>query len=230
VEPGGRIDVGLGSPEALGHRFLRHDGAGSLEQKRQRPAGARTALEEALAGGFVSGEQLLEDPDFRGLAEADRRRLGRVADELHRPCLHKPEYSQFDFWLGEWEVRIPSGFLAARDEVSRSADGCVIEQRWSGTLGNTAVSYTFYNSAEEKWQQAWVASGGGAGLMEGGMEDGSMVLRGRAASPPGAIARGSWVPQPDGTVRFETETSEDQGATWKQVGLLTYHRVEKPAS
>lgn len=198
----------------------------AASQARQgRLEEATATLEEALAGGLVGGEQLLEDPDFERLAQADRSRLARVADEFHRPCLHKPEYGQFDFWVGEWEVRIPSGYLAARDTVTRSADGCVVEQRWEGTLGNSAVSYTFYDSVEEKWRQAWIVSGGLAGTMEGGIEDGSMVLVGNAPAFPGSIARATWSPQPDGTVEFHTERSADQGATWTPTPLMIYHRV-----
>jgi tetratricopeptide (TPR) repeat protein len=197
--------------------------ASLARQGRMEPALA--TLEEALAGGLVSGQQLLEDPDFQALAAADRSRLAHVADEAHRPCLHKPEYGEFDFWVGEWEVRIPSGYLAARDTVTRSADGCVVEQHWEGTLGNSAVSYSFYDSAEEKWRQAWIVSGGLAGTMEGGLESGSMVLVGNAPAFPGSIARATWTPQPDGTVEFQTERSADQGATWTPTPRMTYHRV-----
>jgi hypothetical protein len=183
---------------------------------------AAEVLEEALAGGFHSGDQVLEDPDLVSLGDSERRRLARVADEAHRPCLHQPEHAQFDFWLGEWEVTIPSGFLASRDEVTRSEDGCVVHQSWKGTLGNTGRSYSFYDAAQEQWVQAWVGSAGLGGTMTGGLEGDRMVLVGASSTPPGSLARTSWLPQPDASVQVLTENSTDGGVTWTEGPVLTY--------
>ena len=51
------------------------------------------------------------------------------------PC-GAAENRQFDFWLGEWEVRVPAGGLAGLSQVSAILDGCVILERWQGQGGD----------------------------------------------------------------------------------------------
>lgn len=40
------------------------------------------------------------------------------------PC-SAPEYRQFDFWIGRWNVYGPDGRLAGTNDVTREFDGCV---------------------------------------------------------------------------------------------------------
>src|SRR5918996_1555494 len=45
------------------------------------------------------------------------------------PCA-APEYRQFDFWLGDWNVYNPAGALVGTNRVTREFDGCVLQEHW----------------------------------------------------------------------------------------------------
>lgn len=76
-----------------------------------------------------------------------------------------------------------------------------------------------YDPGLGRWTQRWVGDGTTLWL-EGGLEEGSMVLRGTA---PRATARGdvldriTWTPLPDARVRQLWETSTDGGTTWTPI-------------
>jgi hypothetical protein len=53
-----------------------------------------------------------------------------IPAEATMPC-SDPAYRQFDFWLGEWEVRKPDGTLAGTNRISKEYGGCVLHERYS---------------------------------------------------------------------------------------------------
>ena len=60
------------------------------------------------------------------------------------PCA-SAEHRQFDFWIGDWEVRLPDGKPAGTNRISRILNGCVIQENWSGTGGSNGTSYNIYD-------------------------------------------------------------------------------------
>lgn len=146
-------------------------------------------------------------------------------------------YRDFDFWLGDWQVRLADGTLAGKNRVQASADGCFITERWQGAGGSTGFSVNFYEPVSHRWRQIWVSA---ASVIEisGGLQDSSMVLVGEIRyrqTPPDASGtanggglvrsfRGKWTPLPDGRVRqfFEElipdnisePTSEEKWQPW----------------
>ncbi len=46
-----------------------------------------------------------------------------AAAEEPRPC-SAPAHHQFDFWVGEWEVRTPDGALAGTNRITGILGGC----------------------------------------------------------------------------------------------------------
>ncbi len=214
------LDAKIGVP-AVAHYNM----ASSLARMKQNDK-ALKHLAEAAPSGLWSAETWQTDPDLASLADSPHfAELAREADLANRPCELLPAYQQFDFWLGHWQVRIPTGFPAARDEITKSEDGCVIIQAWRGTLGAHGQSYSFYDTATETWHQTWVGKSGSVTKMEGKMIGDRMVLE-SVGTTPGSRTRTSWIPQPDGTVDFRTETTTDDGATWAPAGLMHYHRAE----
>ncbi len=134
------------------------------------------------------------------------------------PC-RAPEHRQFDFWLGEWEVRGPAGKVAGRNRITLLHQGCVLFENWTSTGGSiTGSSLNVYDADRKKWHQTWVDNSGGLLVLEGGLVDGKMVLIGEAidvAKPgEGTQNRITWQPLPDGRVRQHWETSTDKGRTW----------------
>ena len=130
------------------------------------------------------------------------------------PC-SASEHRQFDFWLGDWEVRGPAGKVAGQNSITSAHGGCVVLENWKGTGGVTGSSFNVYDPERKKWRQTWVDSTGGILDLEGTFADGRMVLASTPASKSDAINRIAWERLPDGRVRQVWEVSSDGGATWK---------------
>jgi hypothetical protein len=143
------------------------------------------------------------------------------------PC-RAPEYRQFDFWLGDWNVHDPSGAVVGTNRITREFDGCVLQEHWvaAGAPPQTGSSFNTWSPAAKKWHQTWVDSTGGFLLLDGELKDGVMTLRGDTRAGDGGIVqhRIAWTPLPDGRVRQLWERSRDQGKTWAVVFDGTYVR------
>jgi hypothetical protein len=134
------------------------------------------------------------------------------------PCT-APEYRQFDFWIGNWDVRDPSGQVVGTNRITREYDGCVLQEHWEarGPVKQTGSSFNTYSVPGKHWHQTWVDSTGGLLLLDGGLQDGSMLL---TAEMPARVGTGMvrhrirFTPRPDGTVRQFWEVSRDGGSTW----------------
>jgi hypothetical protein len=132
-----------------------------------------------------------------------------------KPCA-TPEHRQFDFWAGEWIVRNPAGKQAGRNSISKSEDGCVLQERWtSSTSKYRGQSLNIYDAPRKVWHQTWVDNSGLLLVLEGGWRDGAMVLEGDRPAKDGRSERHriTWTPQPDG-LRQMWETSSP-GQDWK---------------
>jgi hypothetical protein len=128
------------------------------------------------------------------------------------------QHRQFDFWIGEWEVHDPSGKRVGENRITRIHDGCALLEEWRGNGGVTGSSLNVFDRDRQSWHQTWVDSSGGLLMLEGGLADGAMSLRGESveAGPPRkrTLQRIRWEPQADGRVRQLWEASADEGKTW----------------
>jgi hypothetical protein len=124
-----------------------------------------------------------------------------------------PAQRQFDFWLGEWEVRTPDGKLAGINRIEREYDGCVIHERYTTGRGYQGESLNAYDAGRQSWHQTWVDNQGTLLLLEGGLQGSSMVLRGQVAGADGRSTqhRITWTPAADGSVRQHWESTDGQG-------------------
>ena len=211
------IDVGITLPG------VSHYNLACASARLGRSAQALDHLEKAAASAFYTSERFREDPDLESLrGDARFAEIGEAADLANHPCLLKPEYRQFDYWLGSWDVKIPAGFSAGASLIEKSADGCFLHQTWKGTFGLNGQSFTFYDPATEEWTQTWVGQLGAPATLRGGLVDGVMTLEGRAPGPTGAmqLTRTSWTPREDGTIRLLSESSSDDGATFDFVSEM----------
>jgi hypothetical protein len=159
---------------------------------------------------------------FAGVA-----RLPAFAAPAPPPACIAPEYRQFDFWIGDWDafdVGNPSTPVA-HNEVSRILDGCVLLEDYRGTNGSHGESFSIYDASRKVWHQSWVTNRGKLLVIEGGLQDGAMVLTGadRDAAGNQQLVRGAWKPVTGG-VRETAFTSTDNGKTWK----LWFDIVFKP--
>lgn len=142
--------------------------------------------------------------------------LALQAAERPEPC-STPEYRQFDFWLGEWQVFNQEGDKVGENRITLEQGKCVLHEHWVGARGGTGESFNIYDSRRGVWHQTWVAASGNLLLLDGGFVDGKMVLQGTQPLPDGKTMhnRISWIPQDDGSVHQVWEQSMDGGENWK---------------
>ena len=88
-------------------------------------------------------------------------------------------YRQFDFMLGDWNVATADGKLIGHDHLEKAYGGCVLQEHWTGAGGSVGSSFNIYDPVRKLWHQTWVDNGGALLEIEGGMQGGSMVMRGR---------------------------------------------------
>ena len=155
--------------------------------------------------------------------------LASAEDESKAVPCSEPEYSQFDFWVGEWRVEDPSGTFQGTNRIEKILDGCVLQESWTGAQGMRGHSYNIYAKRRGLWHQTWVDSNGALLLLDGGFSEGRMVLRGQtpARDRQGTLEHEiSWQPLPDGRVKQHWRISRDGGATWSDAFVGIYTRLE----
>lgn len=144
------------------------------------------------------------------------------------PCA-APEYRQFDFWVGEWDV-YPTGRTnqVARSRIERLYNDCVIRENWMPLQGAPGGSLNQYDGASRLWRQTWADGNGSWVEFTGGVSDGAMVLTGqwRGAGGPGRdqLTRLIYTRNADGSVRQLGEVSTDDGKSWGPSFDFTYRR------
>ena len=155
--------------------------------------------------------------------------MAHSTDAPIAPCA-PPEYHQFDFWVGDWQVSTTKEFLpVGRSHIERTIGECVIWENWSslGESGYAGKSYNVYNPELKRWEQFWVDNQGGMIHFYGQLSDGVMDFYTDA------------IPQADGKtlkrrlrfynlggqrVRQFSEGSNDAGKTWTVEYDFTYYR------
>ncbi len=131
------------------------------------------------------------------------------------PKCDGPEFRQFDFWVGDWNVTV-GGKPAGTNLVTLEEDGCVIHEHWKGAGGGTGQSFNFYDRSDGKWHQMWVSNSGNVLFLSGLYADGTLTLQGErpGASGKQLLHKLSFRANPDRSVRQFWETSSDGGASW----------------
>jgi hypothetical protein len=145
-----------------------------------------------------------------------------------RPCSSIPEYRQFDFWIGDWEVYAPNGNVAGQSRISMILDSCIILEEWTGGKGYAGKSFNSWNAVKHEWQQTWVDNAGGStqylrGTGEAGkityFADNEMGANGKTF-----LRKLTFNKLSDEKVRQHGERSDDGGKTWTTEYDLEYRK------
>jgi hypothetical protein len=195
-----------------------------------RTAEAIAALERVTPPAPAVLNQLRSSDDFKSL-RGDAR-FQAILTRL-TPCTG-PEYRQFDFWLGDWEVRNASGQVLGRNRISKRHGGCVVLEEWESANGGSGSSFSFFDQPTRKWHQFWVDATGTNWLssdkagnpvtLRGELRDGAMMMASHPDTLPSiGQTRVKWRPLPEGGVRQTFESSSDVGKTW-QVAFDGFYR------
>lgn len=175
-------------------------------------AGALSALQAWFATGSGSYQTAMTLPELQSL-HADPRFVAMM--ETLKPC-NSPEFRQFDFWLGEWNVESPATpGSVSRNQITAINDGCAIREVYTTPVGYAGTSLNFYDAVRKAWHQTWIDNQGGALYLEGALQGTAMVLS--TTTDPQSVNRITWTPLDDGRVRQHWEATADGGKTWTTV-------------
>jgi hypothetical protein len=134
-----------------------------------------------------------------------------------------PEQRQFDFWIGTWEVEDRAGQRLGRNRIEPLLGGAVLQETWEGAKGGQGTSLNAWLPSRKVWRQTWVDNQGQVLDLEGGLNEGRMVLEGETQ---GRHQRITWTPLPDGRVLQVWEQSQDGGRTWTRAFEGYYRKVK----
>jgi len=133
------------------------------------------------------------------------------------PCSEQEKFSEFDFWVGNWEVRGPGGQIAGSNRIKSAQKGCVLLENWTSATGGKGMSINYVDKTTDEWVHIWNSEGGSQINIRGSLTDKGMLLVGNihyVANATTAPFRGTWTLLSDGRVRQFFEQSNDEGETW----------------
>lgn len=157
--------------------------------------------------------------------------VAAVGQAQPSPCDEHPNFDDFHFWVGTWEVHTGDGTLAGRNTITLEHGECLLLERWTSARGGTGTSLNFFSTEAGEWRQVWVGAGGSLIDIRGGLVDGSMVLVGtletigRKGSTP---FRGTWTLLDDGRVRQFFEQFDAKADAWQPWFEGFYSRTSEP--
>jgi hypothetical protein len=128
-----------------------------------------------------------------------------------------PEFHQFDFWIGDWEVQNPDGSKAGHNRIEPILGGCALQENWTGAGGGSGKSFNMYDRRRKVWHQTWVDAQGNMLQLDGHFADKRMTLAsGETPDSSGktVINRIIWEQTAPNRVRQLWEMSRDGGKTW----------------
>lgn len=143
-------------------------------------------------------------------------------------CKTQPEYRQFDFWVGEWEVKNPNDVVVGNSVIELVVSDCLIIENWTNSAGITGKSMNFFDLQDNKWHQLWMGSNGVPirFIGEYNSERKSMDFTGKGIGQNGTEVdfRFTFFHINDDHVRQLWEQSSDGGETWATLFDGQYHR------
>jgi len=146
------------------------------------------------------------------------------------PGNRAPEFHQFDFWVGEWELTwhdTANGTVTGTNHITKLLNDNVVHESFSDPTNNYyGQSWSVYHPQRKLWQQTWVDNQGGYLDFTGGMTDGKMILSRSFVNPAGKTVHQRMVffDIAKNSLSWSWESSLDEGTTWKQQWLIHYKR------
>ena len=163
-------------------------------------------------------------------ADARFKDVLTAMDRNANPCKYDPRTNEFDFWLGDWDVR-PRGNPTAppsRNTITKIHDGCVVLETYvSG--GYTGQSFNMRDPSVGKWNQTWVDKAGGLHVYYGEVRDRTMYYDGEMPDPNAPAtkrirARVTFISFGADSLRQFSESTRDDGKTW----FMNYDLIYTP--
>jgi hypothetical protein len=146
-------------------------------------------------------------------------------------CKENPEFAQFDFWVGEWDVYSTDGKDAfqGHNSIQKLDKGCLVLEHWTSPGGGEGHSINYYDPIDTHWRQVWVSPNLSIDYTGGLDEGGRMVLVGTIHYYNGGKTfpfRGIWTPNADGTVLQHFDQQDPASGEWS----VWFEGLYKPAA
>ncbi len=182
-------------------------------------------FEQSLKLGGIAAESLNNEKDFAGVkGEPKFSEYVTKLDAVAVPCRARPEYRQFDFWIGEWLPKNAQGVTVGTSSIQLILSSCIILENWE-TPVSAGKSFNLYDIRDGKWHQTWVDNRGLMTHYVGGLVHGKMVLDSESmTNGQKVINRMTFSKLADGNVRQHGENSADGGKTWTTTFDFNYVR------
>jgi hypothetical protein len=184
-------------------------------------------FENSLKLGGISADSLNDERDFATVKTESKfvEYVGKL-DAVANPCRARPEFRQFDFWIGEWAPQNAQGVTVGTSSIQLILGSCIIFENWE-TPVSAGKSFNLFDSRDGKWHQTWVDARGNMTRYVGGLVDGNMVLvADTITNGTKSLARMTFSKLSDGNVRQHGESSTDDGKTWTTSYDFKYVRVK----
>lgn len=197
-------------------------------------AAAASAQNAQPAQSFPQQPPPVESMSQQELRDAVTRLRPYVVNGGVRPSrpagCNSAQQRQFDFWIGEWDVS-PTGsptMVVGESTISRSAQGCVIEEYWRPYRGAEGHSLNGFDAADGHWHQYYLDATGRQTLYRGDLRDGVMYMDNVSGAGPGVVAgtraRMNFRALDANTVRQWGENLDAATNAWVVTWDLTYTR------
>lgn len=147
--------------------------------------------------------------------EVQFKMILRNLDNAAYPCKTRLESRQFDFWIGEWDVKTPQGQLAGRSSIQAMVADCVVFENWASVNGTNGKSMSVYSATDKKWHQMWIDEKGTLTNYVGELANGKMVLLAdTVVENKKVLSKMTFSKLPSGEIRQLGENSTDDGKSW----------------
>lgn len=189
-------------------------------------------LEKSVEAGFSQAETLTADADLESL-RSDKRfaAIELVARKNATPCAYDPNFREFDFWIGKWDVKNPAGQVVGQSTIQLIEGDCVIYEHYETARGYSGRSFNVYNKQKGKWQQFWVDNRGAVLEFTGELVGTELRYIGTSKQSDGVqvLHKLTFFNLSPTTLRQLWEQSTDGGTTWRIVFDGMYHRKDDSA-
>lgn len=194
-----------------------------------KKAEALNLMTEVVAQGYAIYQPLLQ-PQFAPLKEDKVFRA--LQDTVHQrafPCYYDPNYTHFDFWLGEWDVFV-GDVKVGDNKITKQDGGCAVLEQYTTARDYTGQSLNFYDPSDGLWKQFWLDKTGGlTKYVETERRPGYLQFLSGPDSVPANFGtlKMTFTLNEDGSVRQHMEQQQTPESEWQTVFDGKYVKKEK---
>ncbi|MCB7481586.1 hypothetical protein [Christiangramia sediminis] len=138
------------------------------------------------------------------------------------------QHSQFDFWVGDWDVFNRNDEKIGENLVEKLEDNCILNENWKGENGSSGKSYNYYDPEDDTWNQLWISNSGNILKLKGKAQVDQMILKSELTrSDKGEFYNQiTWTKNSDGSVTQLWEIYDPQGNLLNTAFEGTYRKKQ----